>query len=409
MLRRFSLLLILALSSGCGSGVSVLPTPSAAQLQAVDALLNGLVSGNQTPAISVGISRNGTVLYAKAYGNRTLSPAQPALVSTPFLIASMTKQFTTAAILLLQQDGKLSIDDPLVKYIPEYVQASKMTLRQMMTMTSGVPASDLAVWLQIPDLSVPNRPAVIAALNTLPLDFAPGTQMAYSNQGFWLLSIVIERASQTTYSAFLGQRIFGPLAMSSTYQYGQRPHDAEALGYTHTFTPDPFTYAPEPLDFDYLLGAGALVSTAGDLLKWNAALASGRVLNAVSYQTMLTVPTPAGTPIPTHVSPPGSEIIFRMNDGSPTMYAMGLFVPGGNYYWHSGGSNGFTSQGAAFNDGYQIVILTNHHLDSKPVGDLIPNLAPQIHDLLNPTVPASPAKAFNILALPPVPSDPPLN
>jgi hypothetical protein len=116
---------------------------------------------------------------------------------------------------------------------------------------------------------------------------------------------------------------------------------------------------------------------------------------------------PGNGSTPTVVGHPGDEIIYRENDGSPSMYAMGWFVPGGNYYFHPGGTGGFTSMNANFYDGTSIVILTNQHLGAQPIGDFIPNLAPALYRILSP---APTADAFRILYLPtaqasPVPLD----
>ena len=219
--------------------------------------------------------------------------------------------------------------------------------------------------------------------------------MAYANYGMWLLGEVIRRVSGTSYEDFLTQRIFKSLGMTSTALYRTPPAPGDAIGYNHQNFPDPFVPAPDPPAF--LIDAqGGLTSTIADMLAWNIALTSGRVLQPHFYASMLEVPG-AGS-VNTVIDPPGSEIIFRDNDGSPSMYAMGWFVPGANYYFHPGGTGGFTSMNAIFNDGTSIVILTNQHLNSMPIGDFIPNLAPQLYRILNPS--ATTPDAFKILQLP---------
>jgi CubicO group peptidase (beta-lactamase class C family) len=407
------------LLAGCGAGSNVttqLPGElTAAQTQAITALVQQQVTSNVTPGIAVGIARGGKIVYTQAFGNRRLAgggtPNEPVLITTPFALGSMTKEFTTTAILLLAASGQVSLDAPLSTYIPEYVNAPQMTLRQLATMTAGVPANDGPLYEAIITPGATPSQAVlsqrtIAALNaaTPTLDFAPGTKMAYANYGMWLLGEVIRRVTGMSYAGFLTQNIFAKVGMTSTYLFNFPPLDNEAEGYAHDYLPDPFVPSP---DFPaiYLDAQGGLESTVHDILAWDIALTSGQILSSAQYQTMLTVPG-NGT-IPTVIGDPNGEILYRDNDGSPTMYGMGWFVPGANYYFHPGGTNGFTSQNANFNDGTSIVILTNQHLNSVPIGDAIPNLAPQIYRILAPGV--TTPDAFTILkqlTVPPPTPDP---
>ena len=404
--------LFLLCVSGCGASsappIGPSDSPGPAQVQALDQRVTSLVTSNYTPGIAVAIARNGTTIYTKVAGNRGLSPDQPVELTTPFQIGSVTKQFTAAAVLLLVQDGSVSLDDPLSKYVPDYVSSSQITIRQLLTMTAGVPSHDADIYNALsPD--APPEQQTIAALNALKLDFTPGTQMAYSNYGYWLLGEVIRRVSHESYGAFLQQRIFGPIGMTSTYLYGTRNSSAEAIGYAHQLQTDPFVLAPDPPSA-FIDAQGGLTSTVGDLLRWDAAITSQTIVREPLYDTMLTVPSlPSGGAIPTFKGngDEGGEVLYRLNDGSPSMYAMGWMVPGGNYFWHSGGTNGFTTMNANFDDGTSIVILTNEHLGSVPVGDVIPNLAGQLYSVLHPTIATSPA--FTILHLPdaqPTPNPP---
>jgi D-alanyl-D-alanine carboxypeptidase len=406
-IRRFAapsaVLCFLAALAGCNAGANApapsTTTPTASQTRALDGLVTDLVSTNDTPGIAVSIARGGVTIYTKVAGNRRLRADLPVVATTPFQIGSVTKQFTSAAILLLVQDGTVALDDPLSKYVPEYVYASGMTIRGLLTMTAGVPAHDADVFkLLNPD--APPSPQIISALNTLKLDFPPGTKMAYSNYGYWLLGEVVRRVSHESYGAFLQHRIFAPLHMQSTYLYGTRGGTNEAVGYAHENQPDPWALAPDPPS-QFIDAQGGLTSTVGDILRWDEAIVTQRIVADPLYTTMLTVPSLAGgAPIHTYTGPDdeGGEIIYRLNDGSPSMYAMGWMVPGGNYFWHSGGTNGFTSMNANFDDGTSIAILTNEHLGSVPVGDTIPNLAAALYRVLEPSVTTGPA--FTILRLP---------
>jgi D-alanyl-D-alanine carboxypeptidase len=398
-LRGLCLLAVLAGCNSAGAAPAPPTTPTASQIRTLDGLVTDLVTTNYTPGIAVAISRGGVTIYTKTDGNRRLKPNQPVVVTTPFEIGSVTKQFTSGAILLLVQDGKISLDDPLSKFVPEYVYASQITIRELLAMTAGVPAHDADVFnLLNPD--APPSPQIIGALNTLKLDFAPGTKMAYSNYGYWMLGEVIRRAAHESYGSFLRRRIFVPLRMQSTYLYGARGGANEALGYAHQNRRDPWALAPDPPS-QFIDAQGGLTSTVGDILRWDNAIVSQRLVMDPLYATMLTVPSlPGGGTIHTYTGPDdeGGEILYRLNDGSPSMYAMGWMVPGGNYFWHSGGTNGFTSMNANFDDGTSIAILTNEHLGSVPVGDTIPNLAAKLYRVLEPSV--ATGNAFKILRLP---------
>ena len=324
----------------------------------------------------------------------------------------MTKEFTTTAILLLAASGQVSLDAPLSTYIPEYVNGSQITLRQLATMTAGVPSNDGPLYEAIVLPGAPPAQAVvsqrtIAALNgaSPALDFAPGTKMAYANYGMWLLGEVVRRVTGMAFVDFLNQNIFVKYGMTSTYLFNFPSLDNEAEGYTHDYLPDPFVPSPD-LPAVYIDAQGGLESTIHDILAWDIALTSGRILSAAQYQTLLTVPGSGS--IPTLAGDPGGEILYRMNDGSPTMYGMGWFVPGTNYYFHPGGTNGFTSQNANFNDGTSIVIFTNQHLNSVPIGDAIPNLAPQIYRILAPDVTTPDAYKILKQLTPPLPTPDPL-
>jgi len=401
LLEPLLLFFLLVLAGGCGGGSSSSQseTPTPAQIRKLDSIVTDLVTTNFTPGIAVGISHNGKTIYTRAAGNRTLSPDQPVQIATPFEIGSVTKQFTTAGILLLVQNGTVALTDLVSKYVSDYVYSSNMTIGELLTMLSGTPSHDADIYNQLnPDLPV--TPQTIAALNNLPLDFPTGSKMAYSNYGMWLLGEIIRRTTGLSYGDYLDQNIFAPLGMTSTYLYGTRINPAEAVGYAHHFQPDPFTPAPDPPS-EFIDAQGGLTSTVGDLLRWDAALTARRVIREPLYTTMLTVPTlPGGGAIPTYTGPGdgGGEVILRLNDGSPSMYAMGWMVPGGNYFFHPGGTNGFTSMNANFDDGTSIVILTNHHLGSVPIGDVIPNLAAKLYNVLHPSIPTAPA--LTILQLP---------
>jgi CubicO group peptidase (beta-lactamase class C family) len=349
----------------------------------IDALVGAQPANGVTPGIAVAIAKNGQTIYENSAGVRDVSSNAPMLITTPQSIGSTTKQFTAAAILLLQQEKKLSIDDKLSKYVPEYVHGDKITLRQMLNMVSGISDDDPAIYGD--HLTQPiTRQKMFANLNKLALMWKPGTHMLYCNTNYNLLGLIVERVSGQSYLGFLRERIFSPLGMSSTSTIDQPPAGM-ASGYHHDKPGQPFTTRPE-LHPDFSFGTGNLVSTTQDLLKWDAALLGKKVLDESSLRTMFTVPGDGKitTVLETDKRFP---VMLHLNDGKPTVYAMGWMLPNPHTKWHGGHTFLFESTNVLFSDGYSIAIIGN----VRDAGGFEPeNLAVEIHNLLNPEFKISP-------------------
>jgi len=305
------------------------------------------------------------------------------LITTPQPIGSITKQFTAAGILLLQQEKKLSIDDKLAKYVSEYVHGGEITLRQMLNMVSGISDNDPAIYGD--HLTEPiTRKEMFANLNKLPLMWKPGTHMVYTNTNYNLLGLVIERASGQSYIAFLREHIFSPLGMSSTSTIDQPPANM-ASGYHHEKPGEPFVTRAE-LHPDFSFRTGNLVSTTQDLLKWDAALLAKKVLNEASLRTMFTVPG-NGKINTVFEEDKRFPVMLHVNDGKPTVYAMSWMLPNPHTKWHGGHTFLFESTNALFGDGYSIAMIGIFVME----GGFEPeNLAVEIHNLLNPGLKISP-------------------
>jgi CubicO group peptidase (beta-lactamase class C family) len=243
-----------------------------------------------------------------------------------FRVGSITKQFASACILLLAEQNKLTLDDKLAKYFPAYPRAEEVTIRQLLSHTSGVhsyPGRTEATIVRA-GISVPDMVKHLAGLG---YDFAPGTDFAYSNSGYFLIGAIIEQASGQTFRAFARERLFQPLGLSHTavdLNEDVVPH--RATGYERDRN-KPGTYVNAVYsDMSVPGAAGALRSTAADLIKWTEALHGGRVLNAASYKAMTT---------PTRL--PGKE---------ETNYGLGLWLKpeqGHPLISHNGGIDGFES------------------------------------------------------------------
>jgi CubicO group peptidase (beta-lactamase class C family) len=282
------------------------------------------------------VARDGVVVFEKGYGWANMELKVPHTAAGRFRIGSVTKQFTAAAILLLEEQGKLRVDDPVARHIPEAPVAWKeVTLFHLLTHTSGIRSfTDLpsyATW----KLSPEGPAQTFGHIRDLPLEFAPGERHKYSNSGYVLLGWIVERVSGRSYGEFLRENIFDPLGMKdSGYDTDTALLPPRAAGYV----PGPGGPVKAPfIDMHVPHGAGALYSTTGDLLRWTQGLFGGKLLSAASLEKMTTP--------------------FKNN------YAFGLGVsrPGSRKsYSHGGGIEGFNAHLAYFPEGkVTVVVLAN--------------------------------------------------
>ncbi|HEY0113992.1 MAG TPA: serine hydrolase domain-containing protein [Allosphingosinicella sp.] len=332
LLAPFLLLLSPTRSPAVAAAVTVQPAPELEGLHRY--LVDRRFSG------SVLVARGDKILLNRGYGMANYEWNIPADPETKYKLASVTKQFTAAAILLLQERGKLSVNDNICKWIDPCPAAWRpVTLHHLLTHSSGVGSPH-----NLPDFAktarLPATPAELAAMSAaLPMDFAPGTQWAYSNGGYNLLGIVIERASGKSYAEFLRTEIFEPLGMrNSGYDDGKAVLAKRADGYD--FKESKLVRANfEDMSVPY--SAGGLYSTVEDLRIWYKALFGKRFLSEASLRAML---GEAGGKVryPTHE--------YR---GLTLLYGYGLengplgriVLPGfdGKQYFHTGSIEGFRS------------------------------------------------------------------
>lgn len=269
--------LLAAVLAACGSGAATTashpvssPSPLSHQL---DAYFGGLVAAQRFSG-SVLIARGGDVVLSQGYGFADTTQRIPNTPATQFRIASLTKQFTAAAILLLQARGKLHLGDPICRYIASCPQAwQPITVQELLTHTSGIP--DLAD-NDIADYTKPlTSQQLLALIRAQPLAFAPGTKFQYSSAGYNVLGVIVEQVSGEPYATFVQQEIFTPLGLASTrYDASAIQLPAHATGYTTWGSPAPY------LDMTLPFAAGALASTVGDLDRWSRALDGQTLLGA---------------------------------------------------------------------------------------------------------------------------------
>jgi CubicO group peptidase (beta-lactamase class C family) len=301
----------------------------------MDQIVQNYVANHQFMG-SVLVARGSQVLLSKGYGSANLEWEVPNSPNTKFRLGSITKQFTASSILLLEERGKLNINDPVKKYVPDAPPTwEKITIFHVLTHTSGIPS--FTSFADYPKLEPFPTTAeqLVGRFRDKPLEFQPGEKWNYSNSGYVLLTYLIERISGTNYEQFVRENIFAPLGMQdSGYDSNSAMIPHRAAGYTHNndkFENAGFIHMSVPQ------GAGALYSTTEDLLKWEQGLFGGKVLQAASLEKMTTP--------------------FKNN------YAFGLQVDtvgGHKIIDHGGGIEGFNTELAYYpDDKLTVVVLGN--------------------------------------------------
>ena len=345
MIARTALAISLACIATAPSSAAPAPIAkqqalSPAAVAAVDAVVNEFVAKKLIPGAVVGVSRNGRILLVKGYGLADVEHAAPVTAETAFKTGSMGKQMTAASILLLAEQGKLSIDDPLSKYLPEVPRANEVTLRQLLNHTAGLYdfVGENFVGHNASRIERNKEELLRFILETDKLYiYEPGTSWDYSNTGFILLGAVIEKVSGESYAGFLKEHFFGPLGMKDTAVDDPSvivPHRAE--GYRRGKTPGTFKNV-EFLAQGNFWSAGSLRSTAKDLLIWEDSLFGGKVLKPQSIAEMIT-PARLKDGRPATDTPEGKRMPFQYGLGSIAYEPVaghramgnGGFIPGFN-------------------------------------------------------------------------------
>jgi len=279
-----------------GSGSRTRPVPDTDLVRVVGPIVEAGMSEFKLPAISLVIMRGHTVLLSEGYGMADLGAATPATSSTVYAVGSLSKQMTAAAIMTLVESGRVGLDDPVSRYLPELPVArdSALRIRTLLRQTSGLPTWDELPEMQNIDPGADSTNFTLARIVTMigkqrPL-FPPGSWWSYSNTNYTLLAAIIERVTGMTYDEYLAKTIFRPLGMRATKSCSQPAGPKEfphAVGYD--VVGDSFTVrharaylAPG------MTGAGGLCSNVVDLASWMRALVDGRVVSRESYRTMTT-------------------------------------------------------------------------------------------------------------------------
>jgi D-alanyl-D-alanine carboxypeptidase len=292
------------------------------------------------PSVSVAVVKDGKLSYVRAFGMADLEAHRPASVETRYAVGSISKQFTVAALLLLQEQGKLSLDDKVSRTFPDLTRANEISIRQLLSHTSGYEDYAPQDYI-IPDWTHATTPqAILDHWARKPLNFDPGTQWQYSNTNFVLAGQIFEKVSGQPLVAFLREKIFQPLGMTSANDWPpDQPLDAKA--YTRYAAGPPRLTKREASGWYF--AAGELAMTPTDLAKWDIAFLEKKILSAKSWDEFT------------------REV--KLNNGDSTHYALGLSlgeISRMPMFEHGGEVSGFISSNSVFPTRRgAIVVLSN--------------------------------------------------
>lgn len=360
--RCLGLAVLLVLACAPAFAKNALPADLAAK---IDKIANDALAKSGVPSASIAVVRDGKLVYAKAYGDARLDPKTPATPSMRYSIGSISKEFTAAAILMLQQQGKLSLDDKVSKFFPDLTDAEHITLRQILSHTSGYQD----YWPQdylMPPMRLPTTPEhIMDTWAKKPLDFAPGSQWQYSNTGYVIAGAVVQKMTRQTPFQFLQQHLFPALGITDAYDTNLHALPGkDARGYSR-FALGPLRPSTKE-GVNWMYGAGELAMTASDLAKWDIAMIDQTLLQPASWRAMQT------------------EVV--LNDGLGSGYGLGVFVgklDGHRMISHDGEVMGFTAGNMIFpDDKIAVVVLTNQDAVNTfdVIGEGIAKALFEVHD-----------------------------
>ena len=304
-------------------------TPPSSLDAAEEAKIAKLLADSGAPSVSIAVVEHGQLAYAKAFGKASLDPDRAADAHTRYAVGSVSKQFTAAAILLLAEQGKLSLDDKVSKYFPDLTRANEITVRQLLSHTSGYEDYAPQDYI-IPEWIKPTTPETL--LNQWakkPLDFDPGTRWQYSNTNYVLAGRIFEKASGRQLMPFLKEKFFDPLGMTTAGDCSVDKTPEDAVAYTR--------YALGPArpvlreGAGWYFAAGELCMTPSDLARWNSAFLHKQILSAQSYAEFT------------------KEVLLK--NGDYTHYALGLQLTQRNnvpVIYHGGEVSGFLTLNQVF-------------------------------------------------------------
>ncbi|MBV9008968.1 MAG: beta-lactamase family protein [Verrucomicrobia bacterium] len=315
----------------------------------IDKAAREVLAKTGAPSASIAVVENGRLAYVHAYGTANLELRNPATTSMRYSIGSISKQFTATAVLLLAQEHKLSLDDQVARWLPKITRANDVTVRQLLSMTSGYQD----YWPQdyvMPNMMQPTTPEeIVTAWGGKPLDFEPGTKWQYSNTNYVIAGLIVEHAAGMPLIDYLRQQVFDRLKMQSVTDTNQAPlPESDPMRYQRFGLAQP---RPAPKEGKgWMFAAGELAMTAADLATWDISVIDQTILQPSSYHDMQT------------------EV--QLTNGAGTSYGLGVgvsLVDGHRLISHGGEVSGFTALNAIYPDDRKaVVVLTNLDATSAP-------------------------------------------
>jgi len=327
----------------------------------IDPIFASLKSPN-APGAAVLVVRNGRPVFRRGYGVTDLRTLHPIDAKTNFRLASFTKQFTAACIMLLARDDKLHYDDHLTDFFPEFPAYGKpITVRNLLNHISGLPDYGEILMKQYPDTPPEKIPQILDA-GVLKLleqqtagQFAPGTKWEYSNSGYAVLAMIVEKVSGKSFGQFLHERIFAPLKMTNTLAYEKGKNEVPHRAFGHTKEKDGF-HETDQSPTSAVLGDGGIYSSLDDLAKWDRALREHTLLSEAEMQPALTPVQPTEGPA-------------KFPDGGTVSYGFGWFLDpyrGHKRMSHDGETIGFRTTIQRFPEDKLTVIVLANRTDVNP-------------------------------------------
>lgn len=317
------------------------PAPAASVLAEVSGIMAAALADQQLPGGALAVMSGDRVVLARGYGVESVERPDSVTPATVFEYNSISKQFTAALVLKLVEEGRLSLDDPVARRLPDFTQLpAGLTIRDLLTHTSGMRELNT----QPAIAAVMGKPGATPdefepLLRQLPSDFAPRSRWSYSNTNYLMLALVAERLTGARLEEALRARFFGPLGLSSIRQCPSHPGDARGEARGHLRTAQGQVPHP-PENFHLFVGAGGLCGSVTDLARWTRALATGKVVSASSYAQMI---APAA-----------------LAEGGVADYGMGVVLvspDGARRLGHGGYGGGFSAQAAYYPESALTVVV----------------------------------------------------
>jgi D-alanyl-D-alanine carboxypeptidase len=364
---------------------AVLAQPSnvldAATAARVDQAVEKVIADTGIPSASIALVERGRIVYLQAYGKARLEPPMAASTEMQYSVGSVSKQFTAALILMLVEDGKMTLDDPVGKYLPHLTRANEVTVREVLSMTAGYQDFWPEDYVMTTMMAPTTAQHILDVWGGKPLDFDPGTQWQYSNTNYVIAGRIAEIVGGKPLVEQLRARIFDPLHMT-----GVRDQDA-----SHLPSSDPTGYfqhalgpmRPAPLEgTGWMFAAGELAMSPHDLALWNISMMNRSLLKPASYDAMFTD--------------------VKLKNGKPTGYGLGVQVSerdGQRIISHSGEVSGFVSQNVVYPDSKAAVTVLTNIDASRAAGTIAHALEPIVLSVSTTGAPPAAVQAAETRAL----------